>query len=201
VQAGLLTGHVALFTSMWLHARHVVHLSADPAPGPNRIWRIPRPHFRVSRPKWIRAGDAGIKTVESQQAPLEGPQTERKRPVNENQAESANQAASDAIPASPAAMMQAERPAKPRIRFDGRHQESSGQLPSDESRDPDQSDAVTGATGASTGKNELIDGVDEAQQEEGPGDGSAKPELRGLSKKQRRRLMQELRDRERASRQ
>jgi hypothetical protein len=44
-------------------------------------------------------------------------------------------------------------------------------------------------------------GADPDGADEEPGEGPSKPELRGMSKKQRRRLMQELRERERNSRQ
>jgi hypothetical protein len=54
VQASLLTGHVTLFFSMWIHARHVIHCSVEPEPTQERTWRIPRPHFRWLRLSYFR---------------------------------------------------------------------------------------------------------------------------------------------------
>jgi len=235
VQAGLLTGHVALFVSMWLHARHVVHYSADPAPGPSRAWRIPMPHFRFTKSKWMQAWRNRSNAIASP-VPIAGQKTERRQPAKKSNAASASQPPSNAVTESLAGTP-VERPGKPHIRFDGRHRDAASQtVPNGPaSADPapidpaaEQIDAGTGqerrprdlpaATGpwkspparlpdsvtrpavdVSNGLGELASDTDETP-EDGPGDGPEKPELRGLSKKQRRRLMQELRDRQRASR-
>jgi hypothetical protein len=231
VQAGLLTAHVALFVSMWLHARHVLHFSADPAPGPGRVWRIPSPHFRLSKSRWMQAwhNRKKKKAVESE-TPLVAPKAARRRPAAEIVAESTNSQGSERALVSPDESG-AERQAKPRIRFDGGHREPVRQTipeivaPQDDATD--QFDAGTGpermeepapATAslrnsaparppvpASQPPADASNGGAESEEadeapDEGPREGPSKPELRGMSKKQRRRLMQELRERERNSR-
>jgi len=225
VAVGILVGHVALFVSMWLHARHVVHCTADPAPFPTQGWRIPRPHFRLPQfrlARW-RSRPARLddeKTLEPR-ALQNGPQPRRKRPDSGAAAETTSQVLSGSAPDrfdAPAA----ERPAKPRIRFDSRHAETSQQAAPEDGAPP-QRDAEGGnerrnnhspiamdsrkigpaepqgpigqnVTEPAIGRDAIADS-DEAAEE-----GLSKSELRGLSKKQRRRLMQELRDRERQSR-
>ncbi|HTI49413.1 MAG TPA: hypothetical protein VL475_00625, partial [Planctomycetaceae bacterium] len=42
-----LLGHLSLFLSMWLHARHVLYCTPDPSRTARGRLRIPRPHFRL----------------------------------------------------------------------------------------------------------------------------------------------------------
>ena len=236
IQVGLLIGHVALFVSMWLHARHVLYCSADPAPLSRRTWRIPRPHFRLPHfqlphfqlphfqlphfqlPQWrsLQAGQDRGKAFESQ-APPEGPKSRRKRPITPAAAEIVSQGVSESIPIDFAAPSTGST-SKPRIRFDSRHLESS-QTTAPEDASPSQKDAggrqnssnqhSPNAIGspnigpaesvAPAGENvaEMATCRDEsADPDEASEEGLSKPELRGLSKKQRRRMMQELRERE-----
>jgi hypothetical protein len=180
-----LTGHVALFVSMWLHARHVLRCTAEPAPRLKSTWRIPRPHFRLPRRRLTQA--------RSESAPVD--------------------------PAAPSV----ERTSKPRIRLDNRHREpvpqvgaparieSSGGLEQSRVISPitlesqrigptDSDDSATTSLHPTTAVHATTCEAASAESEEASEEGSSRPELRGLSKKQRRRLMQELRDRERESR-
>lgn len=217
VQAGLLAGHVLLFVSMWLHARHVLHCTAEPAPHVRRTWRIPRPHFGFSRWRPIQSWRNRKNAVELR-APQEGPKSRRKRPAAEAAAEIATQAQTEAVPGS-SATPASERLAKPRIRFDSRHLERSQQAVA-EVEPLDQFDAHSGQESsedespaamrqrnfgnarspdpAGQTADDTADGEGEpAEPDDSPDEGHSKLELRGLSKKQRRRLMQQLRDRER----
>jgi hypothetical protein len=218
VQAGLLTGHVLLFVSMWLHARHVLHCTAEPAPHVRRTWRIPRPHFGFSGWRPLQAWRNRKNAVELR-APHEGPKSRRKRPAAEAAAQIATQAQTEAVPGDSTAPV-AERLAKPRIRFDVRHLERSQQAVVDE-ESLDQIDARSGqesseeetpaamrprnfgnarSVPAGQTADDTTDGaVEPDEPDDSQENGYSKPELRGLSKKQRRRLMQELRDRERES--
>lgn len=223
VQVGLLIGHVALFISMWLHARHVLHCTADPAPIPPRTWRMPRPHFRLAHfrlsPWRFMQVRLNRGRAPEPQAPLEGTKSRRKRQVREAAAETVAQAVSEPIDKNPAS--QAEHPSKPRIRFDSRHPgplqnaAPAGGAPAQadgEGGEESGNDGSPFATGTrNTGPTEsegpagrivaeiaiCTDGSTDS--EVASEEGLSKPELRGLSKKQRRRLMQELRDRERES--
>ncbi len=237
VSMGLLAGQVALFVSMWLHARHVLHFSADPAPKPTRKWRIPRPHFRLLPSRWTEARTArrnARQQISTTPEPSATPKARRKNPVEAPAAESPAPTRTESAPNAPATPA-GDRPGKPRIRIDSRHLEKSRQTTdeSDSRADADagtasQSDGLDDGPGntvepasdpidrrkASQGQPPNTASVrfaedaptsqpepsepDEPQDEE-PDGGQQKPDLRGLSKKQRRRLMQELRDRERAS--
>jgi hypothetical protein len=226
IQAGLLTGYVSLFVSMWLHARHVLHFSADPAPRPRRNWRIPRPHFRISplrmsqwRPMlaWRNRRNAAESLT-----PAESPKARRKKqPAIAATAEIENPAKAESIPSPPAAPP-TQRTSKPRIRFDARHLEALPQVEAEDGTPPDPIDQHSEQTSrdeqtpdtngpsqnrsaesksfaveAQVDTTPVPDGA--AEPDETADEGPSKPELRGLSKKQRRRLMQEMRDRERDS--
>ena len=156
VQVGLLTGHVALFVSMWLHARHVLYYTADPAPLSTRTWRVPRPHFRLPHFRLSH-----FRLEPSQHA-----------------------ASADGAPVQTDAGGREER----RI-------EHSPIALGSRNTGPAESDAPASEAVAemATCRDEPADSEDVSEE------GASKPELRGLSKKQRRRLMQELRDRERDS--
>ena len=200
VQFGLLTGQVALFVSMWLHARHVLYCTADPAPASTRTFRIPRPHFRM--PQWrLRPARQSDGEVLEPQSPLKGPKSRRKRPVKEAADELASGEQPESIP-SQFGTSPVERSKKPRIRFDNRHLERS-QLPAAEGIDAEDGGESADSAGngypgqSATESNSGEDGA--AEPDDDSEAEASKPELRGLSKKQRRRLMQELRDRERDS--
>ena len=225
VQVGLLTGFVTVFVSMWLHARHVLHFSADPAPRPRRNWRIPRPHFPMSQwpmSQWrlMQAWRNRRNALESP-VPQESPKSRRKQPVSEATTEIASAAKAESISSRPA-VPPGEQTSKPRIRFDSRHLERSQQAAAESGSPPDQIDArgelekfdTLPPAAAGSSPNDPAEAKDfavaaEADTTTGPSGGTepdeaseeglSKPELRGLSKKQRRRLLQEMRDRERES--
>jgi hypothetical protein len=181
VQVGLLTGHASLFFSMWVHARHVVHCSPDPAQSKKSKWRIPRPHFPM--PKFLafkrRQLPDAIDTTETQTESSKSPRSRKREPVSVEPA-----APSDGAPvqqpqnAPPASDVLS----KPRYRIDARHNEpvelKEVAAPRDESP---------------------AEGPPESEQARDSDDLHSRPDLRGMSKKQRRRIMQELRDRERAA--
>ena len=68
------------FLSMWWHARHVVHCTADPAMRPKSSWRIPRPHFRFLHFRLPQFGRK-IPLDAAPQEEVARPTSRRKRPV------------------------------------------------------------------------------------------------------------------------
>ena len=208
LQASLLLGHVGVFLSMWLHARHVVHCTPDPASIPGRRWKLPRPHLRFARWPLPRLGRRRSEVA----APLErqSQADEPEQPVKKSTAESHTPApAASPTPKAAAA-------AKPRLRLDLRHEEFLGGSPSskpDVSDRPNADDSSTTSTeepvapgplsspGPSARSEDLTrdsdDGADSEEEGRSESGMLSKPDLRGLSKKQRRRLIQEHRQRER----
>jgi hypothetical protein len=150
LEASLLAGHQCVFFSMWLHARHVLHCTVDPAIRSKSSWSIPRPHFRL-------------------------PQLRRKPAVQPESRETSVPA-----PHVDRAAARTEQVPKPR--------DEPEPIPGPAMPAADDLSPVVPVETTETG-------ADGEEAEPFP----AKPELRGLSKKQRRRLMQELRERERAS--
>jgi hypothetical protein len=212
IQGSLLAGHVGLVISMSWHARHVLHCTAEPAARPVSTWRIPRPHFRLPRlPRFGRKPDLDAA------APGDvARNVRRKRPAKSTAADP--QPTAEATERGPAATSPAESSAKPQIRIDARHDPSSVKvdrvpqnLVAEAPVDRAPADTTT-AKIAPRGRAETpvatpsrIDPAPapdrselnaESEELEEP---CSKPDMRGLSKKQRRRLMQELRDRERAA--
>jgi hypothetical protein len=151
LEASLLAGHQCVFFSMWLHARHVLHWTVDPAIQSKSSWSIPRPHFKLPRLRRKPAVQA-----ESREASVPAPHVHRAPARTEQAPQPRDEPEPIPGPALPAAA-------------------------------DDLSPAAPVETTEASANGE------EAEQF------PAKPELRGLSKKQRRRLMQELRERERAS--
>jgi len=150
LEASLLAGHQCVYFSMWLHARHVLHCTVDPAIQSRSSWSIPRPHFRL--PKLRRKSAV---RPESRETSVSAPHVPRAPARTEQTPQSHDEPEPIPKPALPAA------------------------------------DDLPPVAPVET--TEAIADVEEAEQF------PAKPEMRGLSKKQRRRLMQELRERERAS--
>jgi hypothetical protein len=157
--AALLTGQVSIFLSMWIHARHVVHCTSEPAVSPNSAWRIPRPHFRFPAMRLPRPArrKKPAPTVEP------GP-TNRATPA-------AGKTASAVV--SPAV----ERPST----------EPPPVVPIELSDLPNEAPFTRPSHG------------DDAGSSRSATEDQLKPDLRGLSKKQRRRMQQEIRERERAA--
>ncbi|MGQ0633918.1 MAG: hypothetical protein ACT4QC_04870 [Planctomycetaceae bacterium] len=176
-QAMCLAGHLGLLMSMWLHARHVWHRTADPSAAPSRRSWIPRPHLKLPRLALTRKPSHNPD-------PDEGQAVERRRATKRrtSQASDTQPEESDARPDEPAPTPRAGDAARP----------AAVAAPPEPARvdrsafdERDSSD------------------VEPVSEPEPLGDEPTfeKPDLRGLSKKQRRRMMQELRDRERAARQ
>jgi len=218
MQSSLLAGHIALFVGLWFHARHVMYCTADPASAPVRTWRIPRPHFKIPSLRLSRRKRSENESVhEDHQS--EATKSRRKRPARTAATEPESRPAPDAGSAREPANV--ELASKPKFRFDSRHESPSGtnERTTFESTGgsvrPDQRgvrDQVSIARqplqpapvelsdldGDTAGESSL--GEREASADDDVSEThSARPDLRGLSKKQRRRLMQELRDRERSA--
>jgi hypothetical protein len=159
IWGGVLAGSVSIFLSMWVHARHVLHCTADPTDQRAPTWRIKRPHFRLRRLRFPgrKAGVAGT-AEKAREARFES-----KSPVD---GEPRDKPPAEAADSHPAIAELAPSPAAPAKELS--------------------------VHGASDGES-CRSADDESDQ------GSSQPDLRGLSKKQRRRLMQEIRDRERAA--
>jgi hypothetical protein len=210
----LLAGHAAAALSMWLHARHVLYCTVDPAASQKSRWTIPRPHFRLPRLGWIRT-----RASEPQTAASSG--SRRKRPTRPVETESHPAASPEA--GNDDILAQGTTAANQRLHFRIDNQpDRMRPNPAEAARQPVGAatgrDAATGNSTAATAGSQSPDAVAENVRptqndfaESPPGEpedptlsagemaASSKPDLRGLSKKQRRRLMQELRERERAA--
>ncbi len=217
IQGALLAGHITLFLSMWCHARHVNYCTADPAVRPRSNWRIPRPHFSLLRlrlPQFRRRQEVDKATA---------PQVDCVAKRQKRSTKAADPEPNLAV--EPVEKQASEKWAsvlagKSETRIDlaaGKLSDRSEPLPAPAAQVPvDRLPAVQaadsrpppghnlGATERSSqpvpahvptpqGKTQVDAGADEPQEE------PTKPDMRGLSKKQRRRLMQELRDRERVA--
>ena len=214
-EASLLAGHVAIFLSMWLHARHVLYFSVDPERPAAFRWRIPRPHFR-----WPRLARNRTQPTEGQ--PGNSAAAHRQRPARRNEGEAGASTVREHHAAAAPVAGQAAPPRKPHVRIDlaqeppaadadgarstttnaGAPNRTSGgdsgsgqAIPLPQAARPEAVPAVdddsdAGSASQSNEADSSPDGTDEA---------FSKPDMRGLSKKQRRRLMQELRERERTA--
>ncbi|MBI3866586.1 MAG: hypothetical protein HY290_32290 [Planctomycetia bacterium] len=173
VHTGLLAGHAVLLLGLWVHARHVIHCSSEPAQSRKAAWRIPRPHFRLSKlPAWKGLQRREV-AAPTEQAPAATKSRRKSEEVRETPSASSEAAqARDSAPAVKAATGDS----KPRFRLDAGHGQPAPAERADEAME-------------STAESEPDDDDD-----------SSRPDLRGMSKKQRRRIMQELRERDRAAR-
>ncbi|MGE5195573.1 MAG: hypothetical protein ACM3U2_24030 [Deltaproteobacteria bacterium] len=215
LQASLLAGHLAVFLSMWLHARHVLYCTVDPAAPPKSRWRIPRPHFRLPRLGWNRRRPTEPEAAAS-------PPSRRKRPAGVAELPPSGGAALERGSRHAPPSKRTETAGKPHLRIDTRRES----VPANPEESP-SSVTTAGPTGrgsttisnsgsgspppreaapqavpaAASDPRERSSGArDEAESSAGEADEvPSKPDLRGLSKKQRRRLMQELRERERTA--
>jgi hypothetical protein len=151
LETSLLAGHQCIFFSMWLHARHVLHCTVDPAIPSKTSWSIPRPHFRL-------------------------PRLRRK-------------------PMVPPESRETSVPARRVDRAPARTEQSP--KPRDEPEPIERPALPTAASDLSSAA--PVETTEAEAEGEEPEQMTAKPDLRGLSKKQRRRMMQELRERERSS--
>lgn len=218
VQGCLSVGHVGLFLSMWWHARHVVHCTADPAMRPKSNWRIPRPHFRLLNFRLPQLGRKN-QTGKGPQEAADPPISRRKRPAKKTTVEPESTAELDPTGSTAASRQQSESSGKPQFRVDDRHEVSSGRMPRAPSGTPVEvpAERIPARAPAAappardaaaiempprmnhTPAESLPDRNGQDAEPDESDEHSSKPDVRGLSKKQRRRMMQELRDRERAS--
>ncbi|MBS0266986.1 MAG: hypothetical protein JSS02_33980 [Planctomycetes bacterium] len=222
-QIALLTGHAALFFSMWVHARHVFHVSPDPVVIPVRTWKIPRPQLRLPRIwPFVRRTSAvavlGAATPETE-ATFEIPKSRqaKRRETSQREpslpeapaAETPVKSTPTPIPAAPAEideLAELERMADE----DAQHaaDQAAHTAPAAESIVPKSHFRID-----SRHEPMELEDVSQAQHEasqkssdnsdyegEDDDDSSGRADLKGLSKKQRRRLIQEQRARERANR-
>lgn len=180
-QSALLAGHLGLMLSMWAHARHVLYATADPGPVSSRLLRVPRPHFRLP----------GLR-FRSRAAIAEAPVEAKTRKSRRKSASSESAAIEEPESAPVAAVKTPMEALEPATHGAARHQAEHEQ-PDDRAANGDEPHWQGGPHKGSAQADE--DGGEEAV------DSFEKPNLKGLSKKQRRRLMQEQRDRERANRQ
>jgi hypothetical protein len=198
LQAALLAGHVSLLTSMWVHARHVLRCTSDPAVRPQSGWRIPRPHFRLPRLPRNRTG--AVETVSANSLPQQN-RLARGGLDLKPAAEAATHQHAGRTPT----VERGDGAERPRFRVDSRHEAAAAESGEPAARErPDaphipesgRDVALPNAEDSSLVGHEN-DGLERTG--EIPAQPPSKPDLRGLSKKQRRRLMQELRERERAA--
>lgn len=218
IQSVLIAGHIALFVGLWCHARHVVYCTADPASVPVRTWRIPRPHFRIPSLRLPRRRKSAPEQTHADHDAEVTP-SRRKRPARNAATELASQPAPAAAPPAEPAVV--EPASKPKFRIDSRHESPAGGTertispaaagtaqPVERSvrdqvaikRQPPEPAPVELSELDSENESESSYADRDASADDDASDThSAKPDLRGLSKKQRRRLMQEMRDRERAA--
>lgn len=183
-------GHWLAFMSMWVHARHVLHCSIDPSMASRRRSWIRKPHFTAgSKPEPSATGAVDPEPKEPRERKA------RKRRAAEDRADTTEvpeEATAEPLPqVSPAAIEElrgeSERavapvPAAASIPASA---PASRSVPTCDSAPPnDESDSTAADDAEDSGWNEPF----------------PKPDMRGMSKKQRRRLMQELREKERAGR-
>lgn len=221
-RAFLLSGHVSLFLSMWWHARHVLYCCPDPAIRAESKARIPGPHFRLLSRYLSRSGPKQS-APEAQREPTEKPVTGKARSARncDPALPPEGESATDDRNAPTKERTRSTR--KPHLLVDDGHQnppeparsacvDSTGSAepsldavqtetsnpetapPAEQEPDGVERPAVTNDGGA-----EMEPNGDPSAGNPAVGEDESKPDLRGLSKKQRRRLMQELRDRERAA--
>ncbi len=230
LQGCLLAGNVSLFVSMWLHARHVMHSTLDPAIIRKSNWRIPRPHFLISR-LWSPRPVAREQSSAKPQNGSSSTKRPRKKLAVAAGMELNSITGREAEPLKPEPVREvapdtpktkALSPGKPRFRLDARHENLLGTVDLATEVQAGVASDLPANTGVSNERPAaaptqdvepvelaaLANNADETAQshETDPDsagnesdDESPNPDLRGLSKKQRRRLMQELRDRQRSS--
>lgn len=177
-----LLGHCSLFLCLWLHARHVLHCTPDPSRAPRRRLRIPRPHFRAPKLsfRWPRL-------------PLQSKVSEPKSRSSDRKPRSRK--------AAPVADSEPTRPFEPEPV--GEHEPLTLPPRREPPAPPAAPPLPVAAPPAPVTAPPQAESDDAESQDHDSGDWNEpfpKPDMRGLSKKQRRKLMQELREKERAAR-
>ncbi len=211
---------VLLLLSMTLHARHVVYCSSE-APVEQKRPKLPRPHFRWPWPRSARsAGPACV-----QEAPADGQAVKPRVKKIKSRKPGVTQAALEETPATVAAPVKPAPSAKPRLRLDARHSPpmappANGPVSAFEpalsqasptptttkvaSSPMDERQSVLNAERAelrdqTDARDDVFDSA-AARADLDFDDSAQPPELHGLSKKQRRRLMQQQREQARDAR-
>jgi hypothetical protein len=227
-------GHASVMLSVWVFARHVIYICADPPPLPRRQARIPRPHFRLDGRKRTAADVAP-----SCHAPLTDqeavkPKSRRALPsasqprAVECPAEPDRISALDEMRTGPGATQTADADPQHAMRTEtsggtaDRPQTRHSRIPEgaqapagfNEKRElpPMQAPAATPplpvnpgrpvgpVTAAGARLAAFEERLNDDERDEEGSDIPGRPDLRGLSKKQRRKAMQEWRERQRQSR-
>lgn len=194
-QGILLAAHVLLLESMLLHARHVLYHTAEPTEIRRRRFTIPRPHIR-----WPSLGRTRSST-EPKPDPAPEPVTPRKSRIRldgRHTESPANSAPFDKAPpvAATASAPQTEPPGAVAAGTPKSAHKSADALPGPPS--PAVKNVLPDARESDSESEDDTDGGGDG--DEWTDDSSGPRDLKGLSKKQRRRLLQEQRDRDRNAR-
>ena len=220
--AGLLMGHTALAFSMWVHARHVIHCTSEPAQIPKRSWQIPRPHFlaKLRFPKLrfpqikFRSGKSTAETTSEDETatPDRKKRTKKRKPTAKrrvDQPEELIPEESDVAQTSEIDDRDSLEPeveaqtSEPEADWDEPVEPAPQKAPAREQLRGNVQPAELDEFSSNQGENdEPSYESNEATAENDGADGEFAddpdaPDLRGLSKKQRRRAMAEYRERQR----
>lgn len=188
VQSAVLAGHVLLLHAMLLHARHVLYHTAEPSAKSRRKWNIPRPHFRWPSLRKFRKSKSESPVEAQDKPPAEKPTAKSKTRIDTKH---------EPVVAETPLVKNSEPPTAPRR--EEIRPAASVMPPAPVAPQPvqDERDFIA---------NSVDD--DETDEDDGTSDGSpsdddwsddqrSRGNLKGLSKKQRRKLLQEQRDRDR----
>lgn len=179
-----LASQTVLLHALLLHARHVLYHTAEPSAAPRgRKLRIPRPHFRW--PSLRRFRKAAV-AVDSTGKPTS---TSRVR-IDDKHETSGEKPKSGKAPLEKPAEVVAASPVKPR--------DVSPPQPVHKASEPSSVNEHTDDRFSDDDEQEATDY--DAEDNDWSDDSSSRPNLKGMSKKQRRRLLQEQRERERGQR-
>jgi hypothetical protein len=198
-----LIGHVCLVLSLVVHARHVLYFCADPAQSRRKKFRIPRPHFRW--PQWARRRRGVEPEADQSSSPPRKSSRRRRRKEREEPTD-----VPDAAAEADSSATRDKRNLKERVEDEPAPELATaargvGPAPADTSTASDRSrmdehDDRRDDEHVDSQYDERDDGQRSEESYDDPSAHMSKPDFRGLSKKQRRRLMQEMRDRDRSQR-
>jgi hypothetical protein len=202
IQNGMLAAHLTLLLCFWIHARHVLYVSCDPVGESRRSKWLPTPwfirwHRRAPQPGTL--ADERTNLEASEAIVLDGDDGAREcdhpPKLGDRTEERTDLVGEVAAPTFDASFEPVARPAKPR----------RAPLASPRTKEngvetgPDQG-AVDGAEQVFAAQRELSGEGQPASQTEDFALGDDQPSLKGLSKRERRRLLQEERLKGRADR-
>lgn len=217
-----LLGHLALFVSMWVHARHVLYFTADPSHAPRRRLRIPRPHFRLPRMNFGWKRKVSALPATSEPGATERPARRRKprktpakevEAVTETPAPEASEVPQPAVSRRsfridsrhPAPVPEPEPTPEPQIEAELENEQPAEEFRSSLQPEPsaahfEPEEPAGDRQEPEFSQREETHSQDDAGDDEGTFGDGPKPDLRGMSKKQRRRILAELREKERSNR-